>query len=107
MPKDKYVGKVIRVYLPNTKRPKYRWFIKKREDGRYVVRAPKRGVYFRDLDKKRENDFLLMRVCVWRSGTGVPCGQALNAFECRRVWHSPCLGRLGAIRFQDCVQLYN
>ena len=57
MPKDKYVGKVIRVYLPNTKRPKYRWFIKKREDGRYVVRAPKRGVYFRDLDKKREKDF--------------------------------------------------
>ena len=57
MPKDKYVGKVVRVYLPNIKRPKYRWIIKKREDGRYIVRAPKRNVYIRDLDKRLDSDF--------------------------------------------------
>ena len=42
---------------------------------------------------------------VWHSDTGVSCGLALNPFECRRVWHSPCLGRLGAIRLQDCVPI--
>ena len=57
MPKDKYIGKIVRVYLPNMKRPKYRWIIKKRDDGRYIVRAPKRNVYFRDLNKKLDHHF--------------------------------------------------
>ena len=38
---DKNIGKVVLISLPNNKRPKYRWIIKKREDGRYVTRVPK------------------------------------------------------------------
>ena len=52
MPKDKYVGKVLMVYLPNNKRPRFRWIVRKREDGRYIARAPKIGLLIRDLDKK-------------------------------------------------------
>ena len=57
MANDKYVGKVVFVYLPNNARPRYRWIVKKREDGRYVARAPKIGVLIRDLDKKLEKDY--------------------------------------------------
>ena len=41
---DKYIGKVILLYLPNNKRPRYRWIVRKRDDGRYIVRAPKIGI---------------------------------------------------------------
>ncbi len=39
--KDKYVGKVILVNLPNNKSPRYRWIVRKRNDNRYIIRAPK------------------------------------------------------------------
>lgn len=57
MPKDKYVGKVLMVNLPNNKRPRFRWIVRKREDGRYIARAPKIGVLIRDLDKKLDEDY--------------------------------------------------
>jgi len=55
--KDKYVGKVILVNLPNNKSPRYRWIVRKRIDNRYIIRAPKIGVLIRDLDLKRNSDY--------------------------------------------------
>lgn len=52
-----YIGKVILVELPNNKRARYRWIVRKREDGRFIVRTPKVGVLLRDLSKKRESDY--------------------------------------------------
>ena len=49
---DKYIGKVVLVNLPNNKRPRYRWIVKKNDDGRYIARTPKLGVLLRDLHKK-------------------------------------------------------
>ena len=57
MVKDKYVGKVILVKLPNNSSLRYRWIVKKREDGRYIVRSPKVGVLIRDLHKKIDTDY--------------------------------------------------
>ena len=57
MPKDPYVGKVLLVDLPGANRPRYRWFVKKREDNRYIVRTPKIGVKISNLTRKRDTDF--------------------------------------------------
>ena len=57
MANKKLVGKVLLIDLPNNKRPRYRWIVRQREDGRLIVRAPKVGVLIRDLDKKRDNDY--------------------------------------------------
>ena len=54
---DKYVGRVLLVKLPNNRRPRWRWIVKKRDDGRYIARTPKIGVLIRDLDKKLEKDY--------------------------------------------------
>ena len=54
---DKYVGKVLMIQLPNNSRPRFRWIVKKRDDGRYIARAPKIGVLIRDLDKKLDKDY--------------------------------------------------
>ena len=54
---DKYIGKVILLYLPNNKRPRYRWIVRKRDDGRYIVRAPKIGTLRKDINLKRNSDF--------------------------------------------------
>lgn len=42
---EKYIGKVILVHLPGMKRPQYRWIVRKREDGRFIIRVPKSGVF--------------------------------------------------------------
>ena len=57
MTSDPYVGKVLLIDLPGTKIPRYRWFVKKREDKRYIVRAHKVGVKISNLTRKRDNDF--------------------------------------------------
>lgn len=57
MANDKYVGKVLMIQLPNNVRPRFRWIVRKREDGRYIARAPKIGVLVRDLDKKLDKDY--------------------------------------------------
>jgi hypothetical protein len=54
---DKYIGKVILVVLPKVKYPRYRWIVRKREDGRYIVRVPKIGVLLRELKLKRKKDY--------------------------------------------------
>jgi len=54
---DNFVGKVDTFILPNVKRPRYRWIVRKREDGRYVARVPNMGVLIRDLTLKREHDY--------------------------------------------------
>ena len=54
---DRYIGKVILVKLPNNKRPRWRWIVRKRDDNRYIVRAPKIGVLIRELDLKRDSDY--------------------------------------------------
>ena len=43
--------------MPNTLRPRYRWIVRKREDGRIMVRTPKIGVMIRDLMKFRDEDY--------------------------------------------------
>ena len=57
MPKDKNVGKVKMVYLPNNKYPQWRWIVKKREDGRYIARTPNMGVLIRDLSRKFDKHY--------------------------------------------------
>lgn len=57
MSKDKYVGKVVMINLPNNLRPRFRWIVSKRDDGKYIARTPKIGVLIRDLNKKRDTDF--------------------------------------------------
>ena len=54
---DKYIGKVKLINLPNNKRPRWRWIVRKREDGRYIVKAPKINVLINKLHLLRENDF--------------------------------------------------
>ena len=71
---DKYVGKVVLVNLPNNKRPRHRWIVKKNDDGRYIARTPKIGVLIRDLNKKLEKDFnsehlLPKNISFWKSAS--------------------------------------
>ena len=53
----RFVNKVIMVQVPENQRPRYRWIVRVRPDGRVVARAPKIGVLVRDLNFKRDNDF--------------------------------------------------
>lgn len=55
--KDKYVGKVLLVNLPNNSRPRYRWIVKKRHDGRYIARTAKNGILLKDLRKKSKKNY--------------------------------------------------
>ena len=54
---DKYIGKVVFVKYKNNQYGRFRWIVKKRDDGRYIVRAPKIGVLVRDLDLLRDKDY--------------------------------------------------
>ena len=53
---DKYIGKVVLLKLPNNKRKRYFWIVRKKND-RYIIRSPKTGVLIRDLKLLRENDY--------------------------------------------------
>ena len=57
MPKNKYIGKVIFVNLPDVSRSRMRWVVRINENGKYVVRAPKVGVMIKDLQLHRDEDF--------------------------------------------------
>jgi hypothetical protein len=57
MPANRFVDKVLYVKLPDSKGLRWRWIVRKREDGRYIVRAPKIGVLVRELDLKRDSDY--------------------------------------------------
>jgi len=54
---EKSVGKVVLVILPNVSRPRWRWIVRKREDGRFIVRTPKIGTRIGDLSLLRDADF--------------------------------------------------
>ena len=54
---EKFVGKVVSVQFPNVIRPRFRWIVKKREDGRFIVRVPKIGVKISELNLLRDRDF--------------------------------------------------
>ena len=54
---NKYIGKIILIQLPKNVRPRYRWIVRKREDGRFIVRAPHANVLIRNLKYKRDTDF--------------------------------------------------
>lgn len=71
---EHYVGKVILVNLSNSKRSRYRWIVRKRHDGRFIVRTPKDGVLIRDLRLKRDGDFgkeslLSKDASIWKVGS--------------------------------------
>ena len=54
---ERYLGKTKLIVLPNVRSPRYRWIVRKRNDGRFLVRIPKNDVLVRDLNKKRDADF--------------------------------------------------
>jgi len=54
---ERYLGKIKLIVLPNIRSPRYRWIVRKRNDGRFLVRIPKNVVLVRDLNKKRDADF--------------------------------------------------
>jgi hypothetical protein len=54
---DYYVGKVLRVEIPGVNLIRYRYIVGKREDGRYIVRAPKPNVSIKDLVLLRNIDY--------------------------------------------------
>ena len=54
---EKSIGKVVLLHIPNTKRPQYKWIVRKRDDGRYITRSPKRGVVLNKLQLKRDCDY--------------------------------------------------
>jgi len=57
MPKDRHVGKFSYVKLPNTVRFVWRWVVSKREDGRYLVRIPKKTLSVAQASRKHTKDF--------------------------------------------------
>ena len=54
---DKKVGKVVYLTMPDKSQPVFRWIVQKREDGRFIVRAPKAGVSIKDLKLLRPSDY--------------------------------------------------
>lgn len=54
---DKKVGKVVHLNMPDKTQPVFRWIVKKREDGRFIVRAPKAGVAIKELKLLRPSDY--------------------------------------------------
>jgi hypothetical protein len=68
--------KVVRVEIPGVQRTRYRWIVRKRDDGRYIVRAPKIGVAVKDLSLLRESD--------WGKETLLPIGSKILSRQTRR-----------------------
>jgi hypothetical protein len=61
--------KVVRVEIPGVQRTRYRWIVRRRDDGRYIVRAPKIGVAIKNLSLLRESD--------WGKETLLPLGSKI------------------------------
>lgn len=43
--------------IPNNRNIRWVWLVRKREDGRYIVRYPKKNILLNKLSKKRDKDF--------------------------------------------------
>jgi len=54
---DKYNGKVMLIEIPNIKRAQWRWIVRKTDNDRYIVRAPKLHILIKNLKHKRNADF--------------------------------------------------
>ena len=54
---NKYIGKVIQLKLPQNKQKSWVWIVKKRDDGRYIIKSPKKSTSIEQLHKKRNIDF--------------------------------------------------
>ena len=59
---DKYIGKIAFLKLPNNNRPRYFWIVRKKDNGRYIIRSPKIGVLIKDLKLLRDKDFGTERI---------------------------------------------
>ena len=53
----KLKGDIVFVKMPNVQKPQRRWIIRKTDNDRYVVRAPKINILIKNLKYKRESDF--------------------------------------------------
>lgn len=54
---SKKINKIIQLQIPNNRNIRWTWLISEREDGRYIVRYPKKGILINQLSKKRDKDF--------------------------------------------------
>ena len=54
---DKYINQVVFIKLPNVKHPKWYWIVRKTDDNKYIVRAPKINILIKKLKYKRDDDF--------------------------------------------------
>ena len=54
---SKKINKIIQLQIPNNRNIRWAWLISEREDGRYIVRYPKKDILINRLDKKRNKDF--------------------------------------------------
>jgi ribosomal protein S28E/S33 len=70
------MNKLVRVEIPGVQRTRYRWIVRKRDDGRYIVRAPKIGVAVKDLSLLRESD--------WGKETLLPLGSKILSIQTLR-----------------------
>jgi len=56
-PKKKEINKIFQMKIPNNRNIRWVWLVRKREDGRYIVRYPKKNILINQLSKKRDKDF--------------------------------------------------
>tara|TARA_B100000131_G_C18033795_1_gene579553 strand:+ start:262 stop:1086 length:825 start_codon:yes stop_codon:yes gene_type:complete len=56
-PKKKEINKIFQMKIPNNRNIRWVWLVRKREDGRYIVRYPKKNILINKLSKKRDKDF--------------------------------------------------
>ena len=54
---DKYKDDLIFVKMPNVRKPQWIWVLRKTDNDRFVVRAPKINILIKNLKYKREKDF--------------------------------------------------
>jgi hypothetical protein len=51
------IDKLVFVKMPNVQKPQRRWILRKTDNNRFVVRAPKINILIKNLKYKREKDF--------------------------------------------------
>jgi hypothetical protein len=54
---DEYIDKLEFVKMPNVQKPQWRWILRKTDNNRFIVRAPKTNILIKNLKYKREKDF--------------------------------------------------
>ena len=54
---DEYIDKLVFIKMPNVQKPQWRWILRKTDNNRFIVRAPKINILIKNLKHKREKDF--------------------------------------------------